>query len=60
MATTNVTVVSISRVLRRSAGLCANGIDLWLELPGMRRGDEGFPFPKVISVGLTTETEERN
>ncbi len=60
MAATNVTVVSISRVLRRSAGLFANGIDLWLELPDMRRADEGFPFPKVISVGLAVETEERN
>jgi len=60
MAVTNVTVGSISGVLRRLAGLFPSGIDLWLELPGMRRADEEFPFPKVISIELTIETEEKN
>ena len=60
MAATNVPVVSISGVLRRSAALFASGIDFWLEQPGMKRADEKFPFPKVISVELTTETGEKN
>ena len=34
--------------------------DFWLEQPGMKRADEKFPFPKVISVELTTETGEKN
>jgi hypothetical protein len=57
MAATNVPVVSLSGVLRRLAGLFAIGIDLWLELPGMRKVDEEFHFPKVIELRI--ETEER-
>jgi hypothetical protein len=60
MAATNVTVVSISGVLRRSASLFASGIDLGLELPDVRRAPEEFPFPKVISVELTIETGEKD
>jgi hypothetical protein len=52
-------VVSISGVLRRSAGLFAVGIDFRLELPGMRKVDAEFHFAKVISIELMVGTEER-